>query len=160
MQRIMSSASYVSHLRVLSSGNIQFFGLSEHWLYKHNLHFISTLSSEYNSIVVCDFDLNRPSSRKVGKGGAAIFWHRSLDNLVIPLETDSDRVCGIQYTFNQHLQFYILQVYAPSSSHSIQVYKDFIDYLHVCISMYSQTGLVIVMGDFNAHLRGKIHKRH
>ena len=150
---IMSSASYVSHL--LSSGNIQFFGLSEHWLYKHNLHFISTLSSEYNSIGVCDFDLNRPSSRKVGKGGVAIFWHRSLDNLVIPLETDSDRICGIHYTFNQHLQFYILQVYAPPSSHSIQVYKDFIDYLHVCISMYSQTGLVIVMGDFNAHLQGE-----
>ena len=87
---------------------------------------------------------------------------------MIPFETDSDRVCGIQYTFIQHLQFYILQVYSPSSSQSIQVYKDFIDYLHVCISMYSQTGLLIGMGDFSAHVQGrgwrggggKSHKRH
>ena len=50
--------------------------------------------------------------------------------------------------------FIYLQIYAPSSSHSIKKYKDFIDYSHVIISMNSQTGLVIVIGDFTAHLQG------
>ncbi|MCG7876973.1 MAG: reverse transcriptase domain-containing protein, partial [Candidatus Thiodiazotropha endolucinida] len=50
---------------------------------------------------------------------------------------------------------YLLQVYAPCSRYPINVYRDFIDSLHVIISTYSQTGLVIVMGDFNAHLQGK-----
>ena len=34
-------------------------------------------------------------------------------------------------------------------------YREFIDLLHVVISMYSQNGLVLVMGDFNAYLQDK-----
>ena len=37
----------------------------------------------------------------------------------------------------------------------MQVYRDFIDHLHAIISMYCHYGLVILMGDFNAHLQGK-----
>ena len=39
------------------------------------------------------------------------------------------------------------------SSQSIFIYRDFIDYLQTIISMYSQHGVVIVMGDLNAHLQ-------
>ena len=49
----------------------------------------------------------------------------------------------------------VFVVYAPCSNHSISTYRKFIDLLHVVISMYSQNGLVLVMGDFNAHLQGK-----
>ena len=104
---------------------------------------------------MCDNDLLMPSNRRVGKGGVAILWHKSLDHHVTPLDITSDRICGIQYRLNQHLHFYILQVYAPSSNHPVQVYRDFIDHLHAIIRMYCHYGLVILMGDFNAHLQGK-----
>ena len=104
---------------------------------------------------MCDNDLLMPSNRRVGKGGVAILWHKSLDHHVTPLDITSDRICGIHYRLNQHLNFYILQVYAPSSNHSVQVYWDFIDHLHAIISMYCHYGLVILMGDFNAHLQWK-----
>ena len=83
----------------------------------------------------------------------AILWHRSLDNQVTQLDIDSDRICGIQFRISQQLHFYVLQVYAPSSNHTVQVYRDFSDYLRAIISMYCNR-LVVVLGDFNAHLQG------
>ena len=50
---------------------------------------------------------------------------------------------------------FTLQIYAPCSSHSINTYREFIDLLHVVISMYSNNGIVLMIGDFNAHLQGK-----
>ena len=124
-------------------------------MYHHNLHFLQSINCSYNSFGVCDNDLLMPSNRRVGKGGVAILWHKSLDHHVTPLDITSDRICGIQYRLNQHLNFYILQVYAPSSNHSVQVYRDFIDHLHAIISTYCHYGLVILMGNFNAHLQWK-----
>ena len=43
-------------------------------------------------------------------------------------------------------------MYAPSRGHYVH---DFIGYLHEINSMYSQTGLVILMGDSNANLQGE-----
>ena len=149
---IMSSASYVSDL--IMKENVHILGLSEHWLYQHNLHFLQAINSNYNCFGICDHDLDIPNNRKVGKGGLAILWHRSLDNQVTQLDIDSDRICGIQFRISQQLHFYILQVYAPSSNHPVQVYRDFLDYLRAIISMYCHNGLVVVLGDFNAHLQG------
>ena len=66
--------------------SIQVLGLSEHWLYRHNLHFLQAIHNSYNCFGVCDNALNTPSNRRVGKGGVAILWHRSLDNQVSPLD--------------------------------------------------------------------------
>ena len=78
----------------------------------------------------------------------AILWHRSLDNQVTPLDIDSDRICVIQFRISRQLHLYILQVYAPSSNHPVQAYRDFSDHLHAIISMYCHNGLVVVLGDF------------
>ena len=45
-------------------------------------------------------------------------------------------------------------MYLPSANHGISVYPDYIEVLYDLISMYSQLGKVIIMGDFNAHLNG------
>ena len=44
----------------------------------------------------------------------------------------------------------------PSSNHSIAYFRQHIDLLHDLISMYSQVGTVIIIGDFNAHLNGSV----
>ena len=151
---IMSSASYANNF--LKKESIQVLGLSEHWLYRHSLHCLQAIHNSSNCFGVCNNALNTPSNRRVGKGGVAILWHRSLDNQVSPLDIDSDRICGIQYRVSPNIHYYILQVYAPCSNHPIQEFRDFIDYLYVIISMYWHNGVVVVMGDFNAHLQGNV----
>ena len=146
---IMSSASYANDF--LKREVFIFLGC-----HQHNLHFLQAIHSNYNCFGVSDNDLKTPSNRKVGKGGVALLWHRSLDHQVSPLDIDSDRICGVQYRVSQSLHFYILQVYAPSSNHPIQEFRDFIDYLYIIISTYWQNGVVVMMGDFNAHLQGKV----
>ena len=149
----MSGASYASQL--INSNHIQIFGIAEHWLNYSNLHFFRSIHKDYMSHGVVDNDRLQPGNRTVGKGGVAILWHRSLNYNVSPLDIDSDRICGIQYKVSAAMYIYFLQVYAPYSNHSIFVYREFIDYLQTIISMYSEHGTVIVMGDLNAHLQGQ-----
>ena len=101
---IMSSASYVSNL--LEKKALHFFGISEHWLYPQNLHFLDTIHRDYTGFGVCDNDLMSISRRKVGKGVAALLWHRALNDIVTPLDIDSDRICDVQFRFNENL-FYL-----------------------------------------------------
>ena len=66
---IMPSASYLSS--ALQRFDIDICGISEHWLYKKELHFLDSIHRLYIYAAVADFDLERPSKRKVGKGGVA-----------------------------------------------------------------------------------------
>ena len=149
---IMSSASYLSSF--LDRNGAHIIGISEHWLFNHNMHFLESINSEYTGFGITDNSLILNNSRDIGKGGVALLWHRSMSSFISPLYIDSDRICGIQLTLrNVHL--HIIQVYAPSSNHGLQSFKDFIDLLHSVISLYSDNGTVIVMGDYNAHLQSK-----
>ena len=114
---LMSGASYVSHL--LGRHQLQILGLSEHWLNSSNLHFVSSIHKDYLAYGVIDNDLRTPGCRTIGKGGVAIMWHRPLNSCVTPLDIDSDRICGVQYKLSANMYIYVLQVYAPCSSHSI-----------------------------------------
>lgn len=63
---IMSSATYLSNS--LKYRNVDICGISEHWLYEKDLHFLNQIDNYYNSYAVSDNDLKLPGSRKVGKG--------------------------------------------------------------------------------------------
>ena len=54
---------------------------------------------------------------------------------------------------------YILQVYLPCSNHRIEQFREHIEQLFNLISMLSQLGSVIAIGDFNAHLNGSRYIR-
>ena len=149
---IMSGASYVNKL--LSQRHIDILGLSEHWLSDCNMHFLGSINCDYIAFGVSDRDLRIPSSRRVGKGGVALMWHKSISSRVSLLDIESDRICGIQYRLSKNNFVYILQVYAPCRNTSIYNYRDFVDFLQTIISMYSENGIVIVIGDLNAHLQG------
>ena len=151
---IMSSASYISSL--LDKKHIHILGLSEHWLFNHNLHFLDSINSKYVGFGIADNDLLLNSNRRVGKGGVAILWRSSLSNYISPLDIDSDRICGVKYRLNNAC-FYFIQVYAPSSNHPIHIFREFIDLLQSVITMYSEMGHIVVMGDFNAHLQGQTY---
>ena len=103
---IMSSASYLSS--ALKRFDIDICGVSEHWLYKKNLHFLDSIHKSYMYAAVSDFDLERPSKRKVGKGGVALFWKRSIDKRVTLLNIDDDRMIGMQYQITEHCFLYVI----------------------------------------------------
>ena len=91
----------------------------------------------------------------MSKGGVGLMWHKSLNNNITTLDIDSDRLCGIQYRICPNRYIYFIQVYAPCSSCSVSIYRDFVNLLQTVISMYADQGVVIVMGDMNAHLQGQ-----
>ena len=105
---------------------------------------------------IADNDLLLNSNRRVGKGGVAILCHSSLSNYISPLYIDSDRICGVKYRLNNAC-FYFIQVLAPSSNHHKNIFREFIDLLQSVISMYSEMGHIVVMGDFNPHLQGQTY---
>lgn len=148
---IMSSSSYLAS--VLSTETIDFCGISEHWLYQNNTHFLDKIDNNYTSLAVSDSDLYIPSGRKVGKGGVAILWHTRHSNKVTPLSIDDDRIVGIHYHVSTLMHLYIFQVYLPCSNHSIQYYREYIEKLENIISLYSGKGMVVIIGDINAHLK-------
>ena len=115
---LMSSSSYLCD--TLTKNNIDFCGISEHFLYPHNMHFIDTLSSEYRSHCICDRDLMTPGNRRVGKGGVAIMWHKRWDSCVTPLPLDDDRIVGVHPLANMCSFF---QLYLPCSNHSIDIFR-------------------------------------
>ena len=145
---IMSSGSYLGH--VLGAYDIDICGVSEHWLYKKDLHFLDSVDSDYNYSAVSDSDLELPSRRKVGKGGVALFWKRTIDSRVSILNIDDDR---LQVSHNSYT--YIIQAYLPSANHPISELNDYLLKLQDICSMYDSRGTVILMGDFNAHFNGE-----
>ena len=72
-------------------------GVSEHWLYQKDLHFLDSVHKSYNHAAVADFDLEKPSRRKVGKGGVALFWKCCLDSNITMLNIDDDGIIAVQY---------------------------------------------------------------
>ena len=147
---IMSSASYLCEC--LKHKNIDICGISEHWLYEKDLQFLKQIDNSFMCHAVSDFDLKRPSRRGVGKGGVAILWHKKDDKYVIPLSLDDDRVIGIKFEINRDNSTFLFQVYLPCTNHPIDMFKEYLDRLQNILSLYSEKGTVVLMGDFNAYL--------
>ncbi|MEW8561249.1 MAG: hypothetical protein AB2541_04060 [Candidatus Thiodiazotropha sp.] len=147
---IMSSAAYLSDC--LNHNKVDICGISEHWLYEKDLSFLYLIDNCYNSHAVSDWDLKRPSKRRVGKGGVAILWHRKHHNKISPLLFDDDRIVGIKFEINTDNFIFFFQLYLPCVNHSIELYKEYLNRLQNIISIYSELGTVILMGDINTHL--------
>lgn len=147
---IMSSMTYLCNL--LFHRNIDICGISEHWLFEKDLHFLEQVDSNYRSHAVSDASLQIPGRRRVGKGGVAILWHKKYDRNITPLSLDDDRIIGIKFVVNSSLSIYFFQMYLPCSNHALCVYKEYVGRLYNIISLYSENGIVILMGDMNINL--------
>ena len=145
---LMSSSTYLCD--TLLKNNIDVCGISEHFLMPQNVHFIDTLISDYKFTVTCDNSLSPWSKRRVGKGGVALMWHKRYDSCIVPLQIESDRVCGIQFQTSPGEYWFIFQVYLPCSNHSVYDYRAHIDTLYDLWNMYANNGTVVFLGDFNA----------
>lgn len=147
---IMSSATYLCDS--LYYNKIDICGVSEHWLYEKDLNFLNQIDSSYNCHAISDFDLKRPSNRRVGKGGVAILWHRKYDRYMNPLSLDDDRIIGVKLEMGPGMCIFFFQVYLPCANHSTFVFKECLERLQNIMHLYSEQGMVVLMGDFNTYL--------
>jgi hypothetical protein len=120
---IMSSAGY--HSNILDEGNIGICGLST----QRNFHFMDSISSKFMRYTVCDIN-------NVRKGGVSIMWHRRYNNLISKVETDSDRIIGIQLEIGSSLFVYFFQVYLPCSNYSVTTYNEVISMMYDIYNTY------------------------
>ena len=124
---IMCSSSYLCDL--LRVRSIDIAGVSEHWLNEKNVHFLNSIDTLYKSVAACSSKGDCYFSKNTAQGGVAIFWHRKIDHMVVPLSTDYDRIIGIQVELSPSQFIFIIQVYMPSSNHPMSYYRDTLDKL-------------------------------
>ena len=153
---IISSSAYL--IDCLNENRIDICGISEHWLYEKDLSFLNQLDKHYTSFAVSDGDLKCPSRRRVGKGGVAFLWHIKHDKNISPILFDDDRIIDIKYEIDADNFVYFFQTYLPCGNHSIDLFRDCVDRLQNVISVYSEKGMVVIMGDINTHLSRSGHQ--
>ena len=73
---------------------------------------------------------------------------RRLDDKVVVVNIDDDRIAGIQYQVSKDNYVYILQVYLPSSNHPVSTLSDYLLKLQDICSLYGEKGTLLIMGVF------------
>ena len=134
MQYFKTAQTYSNALTV----SFHNFAISEHSLFVEQieLHEAST-NYIYKCIAACAEDNPSLLPGRRAHGGVALFWKNTLDDVVTHLaEIDSDRIVRIRCDFNAVIPLFILYAYLPSSSHDIEEFNEYLDY-------------VIVIGDLN-----------
>ena len=151
-QGAMRSALYISTL--LTSYNLDFICICEHWLFPDSLCFLESLSTDYYSYAVADSSLNGLDICRRGKGGVAIMWKKQLNYHVSSLPIDSDRIIGVSVELDKNRLLTLLAVYLPSTNATVEQYTDCLDLLSNLYHMYCEGSEVIILGDMNAQLNG------
>ena len=95
MRGFMSSQFYLR--QILHSFDM--FAFSEHWLFKEQLDLITEFSETYQChSISSDNNPNFLSGRR-GQGGVGLFWKNEYGDLITHLPIDSDRIVGVQFSF-------------------------------------------------------------
>ena len=97
---LMSSAYYLSNL--FEKECIDILGISEHWLFPSDIHFLNCIHPDYTSSGISNSSLHSSTGRNVRKGGVAFLWKRELNYKICPLSLESDRVIGVQVQKSQN----------------------------------------------------------
>ncbi|MES9880824.1 MAG: reverse transcriptase family protein [Sedimenticola sp.] len=82
-------------------------------------------------------------------------WHRRHNGRVTPLSIEDDRIIGIHVLVSERVHLYVFQMYLPSRNHPISKYRDYVEKVENLVSLYAEKGIVVLMGDVNAHLQSK-----
>ena len=107
------------------------------------------------SLAKADIRLTDVAAGGRGCGGVGLLWHRSL-NAVPIAGIASDRICGIRFRCGEGDRglISIISVYMPCLDVGLDCYREHLIELERVISESDELGLVVVLGDFNAHLAG------
>ena len=123
--------------------------LQEHWLLHDQLHLINNISPDFLSVSVCVMD---NSELVCGRpfGGCSILYQKSPASCITPLDSCSNRFCGVKFNCSSGLSMILVCVYMPSSS-SFSYFTEYLNTLgeiNGFIHSY-HSDVVVVVGDFN-----------
>ena len=119
-----------------------------HLLNKHHAEFnvyASTVSHPADEI-----DSTRLISRYIrGSGGVAIFWRKTLDNLVSKLPPFTNNMVAAIKLSTTEPSICFLACYLPSRAGPTDPFKDSLDYLDSSLTNYGDS-IPVILGDLNA----------
>ena len=89
--------------------------IQEHWLHSDHVNQVRDISPDFLSVGVSgmnnsDLLLGRPY------GGCSILYRKSLSSCIVPLDSCSDRFCGVKFCDSSGLSFLLVSIYMPSVS--------------------------------------------
>ena len=151
MRDFMSSQFYLR--QILHSFDM--FAFSEHWLFKEQLDVITEFSETYQCHSISSNNNPNFLSGRRGQGGVGLFWKNEYGDLITHLPIDSDRIVGVQFSFqliDMSVDIFIFSVYFPSTSYPIDEYKKCLALLWALFETYCDSGLIIILGDLNGSL--------
>ena len=124
---IMTGIPYLTS--ELRRNEISVCGLSEHWLGPHNACILNSIDTDYSAFTVTSRSPSVFNGRHIYRGGVSLLWHKSLDRRLELLDIDSDRLIAAKL-FLHDISVVIVQVYLPTSSHGIDMFKTEVNKLH------------------------------
>ena len=127
--------------------------VSEHGLYKNQLHKLDNMVPDFKSFGRSSVHLNsNDCNAKAGIGGCAVLWNtKALAYRVKPmLDISSDRITVIELKADNAV-YYIVSVYLPHQSCQIANYDDELLKLKNVLNECMPKGFCIILGDTNAH---------
>ena len=86
----------------------------------------------------------------MGSVVSLLFGKTSLEKYIQTIEIDSDRIIAIKVC-NSNISILVVQIYLPSSNHSLAEYKDEVDTLYDLCSLHADTSDIVILGDFNGN---------
>ena len=128
--------------------------IQEHWLYTFEETWLENVSDNhiYFSKSVDMNDPLPPTERRRGYGGVAIFWSKSLDNIIKPLPDGDNRITCIEIN-SETCKIIIINAYMPSRGRQDDdKYDETIAELKEIIYTYEPSHKIILIGDMNASL--------
>ena len=141
------------YLNYLSQSTSDIIVVTEHWLWPFEAQRLAKVNKDFAAEIVIDRRLNENSSLKQGCGGVGVLWKKSLD--AVPISgIESDRIVGVtlKLSSSQPSCLTVLGVYLLCADQGLQVFCEHLIELERLVTEAQQCGLVVVLGDFNAHL--------
>lgn len=151
IEGVMSGTPYL--LKCLEDRNIDICGLSEHWIREYNLSFFDTfIHSGYSSIVKPVHEIDPFRFKCNIRGGVCILYKSNLN--IQEITTDSPRIVGAEVQVSDDNYIYVFSVYMPASSRHLDVFNETLDILESLVSVYTEKGRVMIIGDLNVKISG------
>ena len=124
--------------------------LQETWLYnfEHNLFKKILPDCQYHAVSAMD-ETKLP---RIGRpeGGCAVLWKKNLEVSVMPINTNSPRLCAVTMK-SETIKLLIISVYMPTDDNSNDNYEEYGDVLYEISSILNQYDEydIVIGGDLN-----------
>ena len=127
--------------------------LSEHRLYRNELHKLEGIDEDFQIRAKCSKDLCVENQASInGHCGIAICWRNTFSKMVNEIECQSDRICCIEIIGGcDGKNLYVIGVYLPQRNSNISSFDEELETLGNIVCECLVKGEVLIIGDLNCH---------